>query len=272
MTGRLFQEIDAPLTAENIRDSLVARRIGSALHVFEAVDSTNDIAMALAGRGAPEGAVIIADSQRRGRGRMGRGWASPTGLGLYLSVILRPPLPPQRAPVLTLLGAVAVVDAIERTSGLAADIKWPNDVIARGRKVAGILGEMGADASRLSHVILGIGINVNQTGADFEEGLRGTATSLRIESGRVGNRAGMARSLCEALDVWYDRFLSDGVASILERFEQCCVTLGRMVVARSGDQEFRGLALELDDAGALVVRDTAGGFHRLLAGEVTLTE
>ena len=203
---------------------------------------------------------------------MGRRWESPKGTGLYLSVILRPPIPPHAAPVLTLLGAVAVVDAIERTTGLAAGVKWPNDLIVRGRKVAGILGEMAAETCCLHHVVLGIGINVNQTEEDFKEELGKTASSLRVEVGHHVDRTAMVRSLCRGLDDWYDRFLSDGVASILERARQLCLTLGRVVVARSSDQELRGLAVAIDGAGALVVRDTNGESHRLLAGDVTLTE
>jgi BirA family biotin operon repressor/biotin-[acetyl-CoA-carboxylase] ligase len=271
VTGRVFQESEAPFTERSIRSGLVTRRIGNALHLFEVVDSTNDVAMALAARGAPEGTVVIADAQRRGRGRMGRGWASPRGLGLYLSVILRPPIPPQEAPAMTLMGAVAVADAIERTHGLAAGVKWPNDLIVRGRKVAGILGEMTAEASRLHHVILGIGINVNQAEVDFEGELRQTASSLRIEVGHPVNRAAMVQALCEDLDRWYERFLSDGLPSILECFRGRCVTLGRVVVARSGDQEVRGVALEVDGGGALEIRGAGGAVHRLLAGEVTLT-
>ncbi|HLC21107.1 MAG TPA: biotin--[acetyl-CoA-carboxylase] ligase [Candidatus Methylomirabilis sp.] len=271
VVGRGFQEIGAPLSEQEIRSGLATTRIGHAIRLFQVLGSTNDEAAALAASGAAEGTVVIAEAQRRGRGRMGRGWASPRGLGLYVSVILRPPIPPQEAPALTLMGAVAVADAIERTSGLAAWVKWPNDLVVRERKVAGILGEMAAEASRLHHVILGIGINVNQTEVDFEGELRQTASSLRIEVGHPVDRTAMVHSLCEHLDRWYQRFLSDGVATILERFRRRCVTLGRVVVARSGDQELRGLALELDGAGALVIRDTGGGLHRLLAGEVTLT-
>ena len=271
VTGRASQEIEAPLREPDIRSGLVTKRIGSAIHLFQVLGSTNDEAAALAASGAAEGTVVIADAQRCGRGRMGRRWESPGRVGLYLSVVLRPPIPPDGAPALTLLGAVAVADAIELTTGLVAEIKWPNDLIVRGRKVGGILGEMAADTSRLYHVILGIGINVNQTEADFEGELRQTATSLRIEEGRPFDRTAVARSLCEGLDGWYDRFLSEGLAPILERVRQRCLTLGRVVVARLGDQEVCGLAVALDGAGALVIRDAGGGLHRLLAGDVMLT-
>lgn len=271
VTGRASQEVEAPLSEPDIRSGLVTKRIGSAIHLFQVVDSTNDEAASLAASGAAEGTVVIADAQRCGRGRMGRRWESPGGVGLYFSVVLRPAIPPDGAPALTLLGAVASADAIELTTGLAAEIKWPNDVIVRGRKVGGILGEMAADTSCLYHVILGIGINVNQTEADFEGELRQTASSLRIEASRPLDRTEMARSLCKELDDWYDRFLSHGMTSILERVRQRCVTLGRVVVARLGDQAVCGLAVGLDGDGALVVRDAGGGLHRLLAGDVTLT-
>ena len=270
MTCRTSQEVNVPLSEPDIRSGLATKRIGNAPHLLQVVDSTNDEAAALATRGAPEGAVVIADAQLRGRGRMGRRWASPGGVGLYLSVILRPPIQPHEAPALTLLGGVAVADAIEVATGVVAGIKWPNDLMLRGRKVAGILGEMAAEASSLRHVILGIGINVNQDQTDFEGELRQTATSLRIEVGGAVDRSGMARSLCESLDEWYDRFLTDGVSPIVESVRQRCLTLGRAVTARSGDQEVSGLAVELNGAGALVIRDASGGLHRLFAGDVTL--
>jgi BirA family biotin operon repressor/biotin-[acetyl-CoA-carboxylase] ligase len=271
VTGRTLEEVEAPLSEPNIRSGLATKRIGNALYLLEVVDSTNDEAAGLAARGAPEGAVVIADGQLRGRGRMGRRWASPRGMGLYLSVILRPPIQPHEAPALTLVGAVAVADAIERATGLVAGIKWPNDLMLRGRKVAGILGEMAAEASSLHHVILGIGINVHQGETDFEGELRKTATSLRIEVGGAVDRSGMARSLCESLDEWYDRFLTYGVSPIVESVRQRCLTLGHVVMARSGDQEVSGVAVELDDAGALVIRDASGGLHRVFAGDVMLT-
>lgn len=271
VTGRISAEVETPLSEPDIRSGLATKRIGNTLHLLQVVDSTNDEAAARAARGAPEGAVVIADAQLCGRGRMGRRWASPRGMGLYLSVILRPPIQPHQAPALTLLGGVAVADAIERATGLVAGIKWPNDLLLRGRKVAGILGEMAGDASSLHHVILGIGINVHQSETDFEGELRQTATSLRIEVGGAVDRSGMARSLCKSLDEWYDRFLTYGVSPIVESVRRRCLTLGRAVTARSGDHEVSGLAVELSDAGALVIRDASGELHRLVAGDVTLT-
>ncbi len=271
MDGGSIQRILAPLEESAIRTGLTTRRIGAAIHLFQEVESTNDEAAALAGSGAADGTIIIAEAQRCGRGRMGRRWQSPTGLGLYLSVILRPPIQPAGAPVLTLMGAVAAADAIERTTGLTAALKWPNDLIVHERKVGGMLGEMAVEGSRIYHVILGIGINVNQTKADFDEELRGIASSLRIETGHPVDRTTMVRSFCESLDGWYERFLCDGMPPILEYARRRCLTLGRPVTACSGDQEVSGMAVELDGDGRLVVRDAKGALHRLLAGDVTLT-
>jgi BirA family biotin operon repressor/biotin-[acetyl-CoA-carboxylase] ligase len=271
VVGRGFQEIAAPLSETDIRSGIVTRRIGQVIHLFQAVDSTNDEAMALAARGALDGTVVVADAQRHGRGRMGRPWVSPGGVGIYLSVILRPAIPPHDAPSLALLGAMAVAQAIEEVAGLAAGVKWPNDLIVRGRKVGGVLGEVAADASRLHYVVLGIGINVNQTEASFEGELRHTATSLRIETGHLVDRIAMVRSLCVSLDRWYNCFLSEGPAPIIERLRQRCLTLGQRVVARSGDQQLCGLAVDLDHAGALLIRDADQQLHRLMAGDVTLT-
>src|SRR5574337_1932983 len=123
------QEILAPLDESAIRAGLITRRIGTTIHLLQEVESTNDEAAALAGRGEAEGAIVIAERQRRGRGRLGRRWESPMGLGLYLSVILRPTVPPQDAPILTLMTAVAGAEAIERTAGCTTALKWPNDLI-----------------------------------------------------------------------------------------------------------------------------------------------
>ena len=271
MSGFASHAVAAPLREQEIRSGFVTKRIGRAIHLFRAVDSTNDEAAALAARDAPEGTVVIADSQRRGRGRMGRVWASPAEVGVYLSVILRPAIAPQAVPALSLLGAVAVGEAIERTTGLAPAVKWPNDLVLRGRKVGGILGEAAGDAARLHHVVLGIGINVNHTEECLGPEMRRAATSLRIETGALVDRTAMIRSLCESLDGWYDRFLSEGAGPILDRLRQCCMTLGRVVVATSGDQELRGLAVDVDEAGALLIRDADQRLHRLIAGDVTLS-
>jgi len=271
MAGQASQEIAAPLSETDIRSGIVTRRIGQVIHLFHVVDSTNDEAAALAARGALDGTVVIADAQRRGRGRMGRSWASPGGVGIYLSIILRPAIQPHDAPSLTLLGAVAVAEAIEEVTGLAAGVKWPNDLIVRGRKVGGILGEVAAEVSSLHYVVLGIGVNVNHTEESLGPEMRHIATSLRIEAGRSFDRTALIRSLCESLDRWYNCFLSEGPAPIIERLRRSCLTLGRQVVARSGDQQLCGLAVDLDHAGALLIRDADHQLHRLIAGDVTLT-
>lgn len=264
------QNVLAPLREAEIRAGLTTRRVGTVIHLFQEVESTNDEAAALAGRGEAGGALVIAERQRRGRGRLGRRWESPMGLGLYVSVILRPPIPSESAPMLTLMGSVAGAEAIERTTGLTTALKWPNDLILHGRKVGGMLGEMAAEGANLLYVILGIGINVNQTEANFAGELREIATSLRIEAGHPLDRTAMARLLIESLDGWYDRFLSDGSRPILDQVRRRCLTVGRMVIARSGDEEVSGFAVELDDLGRLVVRDATGALHHLVAGDVTL--
>ncbi|MCZ7625999.1 MAG: biotin--[acetyl-CoA-carboxylase] ligase [Candidatus Methylomirabilota bacterium] len=264
------QELLTPLREAEIRAGLTTRRVGTVIHLFQDVESTNDEAAALAGRDEADGALVIAERQRRGRGRLGRRWESPMGLGLYVSVILRPPIPPKSAPMLTLMGSVAGAEAIERTTGLTTALKWPNDLILHGRKVGGILGEMAVGGASLLYVILGIGINANQTEANFAGELREIATSLRIEAGHPLDRTAMARLLIESLDGWYDRLLSDGPRPILEQVRRRCLTVGRMVVARSGDEEVSGFAVELDDLGRLVVRDATGALHHLVAGDVTL--
>ncbi|PWB76785.1 MAG: biotin--[acetyl-CoA-carboxylase] ligase [Candidatus Methylomirabilota bacterium] len=264
------ENILAPLQEAEIRAGLTARRVGTSLHLYQEVESTNDEAAALASRGEADGTIVIAERQRQGRGRMGRRWESPMGLGLYLSVILRPEIPPSAAPGLTFMAAVAGAEAIERATMLPTALKWPNDLIVHGRKVGGILGEMAVEDSRLLYVVLGVGLNVNQTETDFPEELCQIATSLRGEAGHPVDRTVLARSLLESLDGWYERFLSDGLQSILKQVRRRCLTVGRMVTARSGDEEVSGFAVELDALGRLVIRDATGTLHHLTAGDVTL--
>jgi BirA family biotin operon repressor/biotin-[acetyl-CoA-carboxylase] ligase len=270
MNVRSRQEISGELRGSDLGLELVTKRVGASVYLFETVDSTNEEAARLAAGGATEGTIVLAEGQRRGRGRMGRRWSSPPRLGLYLSVVLRPAIPPQSAPALALLGAVASCEAIERVANLEAEIKWPNDVVMRGRKVGGVLGEIDADPARIRHVILGIGLNLNQGEGDFEAELRPVATSLRIESGRYVDRIEVTRAVCECLDRWYDRFLVDGVDSVIEAVRRRCRTLGQGVVARVAGHALRGVAVDMDGDGALMIRDDDGRVRRLVAGDVTL--
>jgi len=243
-----------------------SRRLGHTIHALGTVESTQAEAGRLAVGGAPEGTVVTACHQRAGRGRRGRTWLDTEGESLLMSVVLRPPLPPGQTPQLSLVGAVAVVDALHASAGLHASIRWPNDVMVGERKICGMLPEAATSASgTLGHVILGIGLNVNQ--AAFPEPVRTLATSVRMETGRESNLGLMMESMLGALDRWYGRFLADGIDGVREAWLERSQSIGRR--ARTGDGR-EGVAVDLGHDGALVLRTDIGETLRILAGEVTM--
>ena len=256
-------------------DDLLARLgktkvVGRDIQVFEQTTSTNDVAEKFARDGVKEGAVVFAESQTKGRGRLGRKWLSPTRKGLWFSVLLRPELRPPETMQLMVASATALRRAIKTAAGLAADIKWPNDLLIGGKKVAGILTEMSAEMDRVRHVILGIGVDVNQDAAEFPPELRKTATSLKIESGEEISRAGLAVEILRELDFDYARIRAGKFAAVADEWEAACVTIGKDVTIHVGDRNFRGRAESLDDAGALSVRTEHGHLERITGGDVTL--
>jgi BirA family transcriptional regulator, biotin operon repressor / biotin---[acetyl-CoA-carboxylase] ligase len=266
--GYRLSEVPDRLTPLELRPLLNTHDVGQVLHWHEEVASTSDLAKELAEDGAEHGEVVIADFQTAGRGRRGRPWISPPGKNLYFSVVLRPDLPPARAPELTLVGSLAICDAL-RQAGVAAGIKWPNDVLASGRKIAGILTELAAEPDRVQWVVLGAGVNVNASLEDFPEELRGEATSVLLERGQAAPRALLAAACFTALEHWLDRHAEEGFGVVRDAWRERSVTLGREVVVKADGREITGTAVDLDETGALLVRG-AGGVERILAGDVTL--
>jgi len=254
-------------------DDLLARLgqtkvVGRDIQVFEETTSTNDVIEKLARDGVKEGAVVFAESQTKGRGRLGRKWMSPTHRGLWFSVLLRPEFRPQETTQLTVISATALRRAIKTVTGLSAEIKWPNDLLLGGKKVAGILTEMSAEVDRVRHVILGIGLDVNQS--DFPPELRAIATSLKIEVGEEICRAELAVEILRELDFDYARICAGKFAAVADEWEAACVTIGKNVTVHVGDRKFRGHAESLDDDGALLVRTEHGHLERVIGGDVTL--
>ena len=267
---RLVDEPDALLA-----DDLIARLgdtqvIGRDIQVFEQTTSTNDVAEKLARDGVKEGAVVFAESQTKGRGRLGRVWMSPTRKGLWFSVLLRPELHPQNTTQLTVISATALRRAFKSTTGLTADIKWPNDLLIGGKKTAGILTEMSAEMDRVRHVILGIGVDVNQDADEFPPELRSIATSLKIEAGAAISRAELAVEILRELDADYARIRGGKFSEIADEWEDACVTIGKNVAVHVGERHFRGHAESLDDDGALLVRTEHGHLERVIGGDVML--
>ncbi len=256
-------------------DDLLARLyktkiVGRDVRVFEQTTSTNDVIEKLARDGVKEGVVVFAESQTKGRGRLGRKWISPAHKGLWFSLLLRPNLRPQEATQLTVASATALRRAIHSETGLNPEIKWPNDILVRGKKVAGILTEMSAELDRVQHVILGIGVNVNTGAGEFQPELRKLATSLKIESGRAISRADLATAILYELDRDYARVCAGGFAALADEWEAHCTTIGRDVTIQVGERRLRGRAESLSDEGALLLRTEHGHLESIIGGNVTL--
>jgi BirA family biotin operon repressor/biotin-[acetyl-CoA-carboxylase] ligase len=234
----------------------------------DTVDSTNRLAAELARDGAAEGTTVLAEQQTAGRGRLGRSWVSPARLNLYASVVLRPAIPPLEVPRLTLVAGVVVADAIRATAPVDARIKWPNDVLIGGRKVAGVLTELEAEAERVRFVIVGIGVNLNAGCDDFPPELQSKATSIALASGAAVDRVAFAARLLGGLDAAYALFLHRGFAALRHRYEELHCLTG-CDVAIDGTPPLTGTVRGVDDAGALLV-EHAGEVQRVVSGEVTL--
>jgi BirA family biotin operon repressor/biotin-[acetyl-CoA-carboxylase] ligase len=245
---------------------LATRRLKGPIHHFETIASTNDLAKELGSRGAPEGALVVAEAQHAGRGRLGRQWESPPSVGLYASLVLRPSLPPTELPQITLTAAVAAVRALQRGAGLSPGIKWPNDLLLHGKKVGGILTEMETESDRIRYLVLGWGLNVNNPG--FPPDLTAIATSLFLAAGRKFSRLAILQAWLEEFEVLYERFLARDFASILAAWKEHAVTLGRDVTVRQGSRAICGKALDVDGDGALLVETRPGEIVRVTSGEI----
>jgi BirA family biotin operon repressor/biotin-[acetyl-CoA-carboxylase] ligase len=240
------------------------------LHHFDCVESTNTLAKEMAKNGAPHGTVLIADRQTGGRGRMGRSFDSPAGVGVYMSVILRPECTPNKLMHLTCAAAVAMCDAVEAAAGFRPGIKWTNDLVYEKRKLGGILSEIGFNQKgNVDWAILGIGINCCQQSCDFPEDIRDMAGSLSMVSGKPIDRAKVAAAMLEALETMSQQLISRK-AEILSRYRLDCMTLNRDVVLVRGDEKRYGHALDIDDSGALVVCFEDGHTETVSSGEISV--
>ena len=267
---RLVSSPDA-LHADDLQARLGKTKVvGRDIRVFEETTSTNDVIEKLARDGVKEGVVVFAESQTKGRGRLGRKWMSPTHKGLWFSILLRPELSPQETTQLTVASATALRRAIKNVTGLSADIKWPNDLLVGGKKVVGILTEMSAEVDRVRHVILGIGVDVNQDTGEFLPELRKIATSLKIETGEEISRAELATEILRELDADYERICGGKFSQLADEWETGCLTIGKNVSVQMGARLIRGCAEALDDDGALLVRSEHGHLERVIGGDVTL--
>jgi len=257
-----------PLRLDIIQGALGTKRLGTKFHYFEEIDSTNSHARRLAETGAPEGEVVIAERQFEGRGRLGRSWESPPYSNLYFSLLLRPALAPVHAPQMTLMAAVALADTVAAFVVEPPAIKWPNDILLQGRKVAGILTESSCDAKRIEFVILGIGVNLNFPRERMPETIRDRATSLMEVGGKSFSRENFLRRLIQDLDRCYGILEDFGFDAIAPRWEAYFALRGRRVRVEMVDEVISGTATGIDGDGALLLEAEDGVLRRVLAGDV----
>lgn len=242
---------------------------GGRIVYFDATDSTNAQAKRLAEAHAPHGTLVVSDRQDGGKGRRGRSWASPSGVGIWMSLILRPKIDPSLASMLTLVAALAVRKGILEETGLSPLIKWPNDLVLNGKKICGILTEMSTELMEIQYVITGIGINVNQK--EFPPEIRDTATSLSLEAERSFRRSSLIAAILKAFEKDYAAFLKTGDLSLLlEEYNACLVNRGKEVCILDPSGEYRAVAEGIDENGSLLVTLPDGTRREIISGEVSV--
>lgn len=259
------------LLLQEIRDGLTTRVFGQtqALYFLQ-TDSTNLRAGEMAAQGAPEGTLIVAERQTQGKGRRQRTWFSPPRQGIYASLILRPAIAPTEAPRMTLLAAVAVAETLLALTPLEATIKWPNDILVRGRKIAGILTEISTGMDAIDYLVVGLGLNVNIPAGDFPAEIQTQATSILAETGAPFSRSLLLRRFLEYFEYYYDMFHVKGFDPVLRRWKALTDMLGRRVRVDMIGRQHEGEVTDCDQDGALILRDEGGRSIRIFSGDITL--
>ena len=257
------------LTEAEIKSCMKSQWMGREVEFLQETDSTNTEARRLAEKGAKDGTLVVAEYQTAGKGRRGRSWTSPSGTGIWMSLVLRPGLEPACAPMITLLTGLAVSAGIEDYCGLKSQIKWPNDLTLEGKKICGILTEMSADMEMIRYVVVGIGINVNIEA--FPEEIAYKATSLYLESGKKIKRSGMIACIMKRMEEYYERFLDTADLSCMRKeYEDRLVNMGRKVLVLAPKGEYQGVCLGINDDGELLVEREDGTVSRVMSGEVSV--
>jgi BirA family biotin operon repressor/biotin-[acetyl-CoA-carboxylase] ligase len=267
-TGYFLETVPDILTPDALRQRLKGSLFGKRIYHFFRVDSTNRVALELGHAGEPEGAIVLSEEQTAGRGRLGRTWHSERAAGIYVTLLLRPKLAPVQAPLLTMMAGLSAHTAIQNVTGLTVDLKWPNDLLVNGKKIGGILTEMHAEPGQIRFVIMGIGLNVNQE--KFPSDLAGSATSLRIASGRRQSRLEILLRLLREFESDYNRFLREGPESVIGRFSGISsYAQGKRVRVVNGKDSYTGTTAGLAPEGLLQVKRDTGQLTTVISGDVT---
>jgi len=267
--GKGYKLVESPdfILPGEIKKNLKSKIFGKKIYSYRKVGSTNLLGFRLAETGSEEGTLIVADEQTKGKGRMGRSWYSPPRLGLWMSLILRPRIPPFKAPGLSICAGLALAQTIKEMTGIEAKIKWPNDCLIDGKKVGGILLELSAELDRINFVIVGIGVNVNHSAKDFPRNLSQTATSMKIKLGKDISRLALLTSFLEEFERIYLDFKKKGLSAQREMIKSFSSLLGKKVAVRFGKEKIEGTAENIDENGSLVIK-TKKGEKVVTAGEV----
>ena len=257
------------LSKEELESTIHTKWAGTQGAFFEETDSTNNEIRRLAEQGAPHGTLAVAERQLGGKGRRGRVWTSPAGVGIWMSMLLRPQIDPMAASMLTLVMALSTRRGIEKATGLKSEIKWPNDLVLNKKKICGILTEMSTELMEIQYVIPGTGINVNQM--EFPDDIKATATSLRIESGKIQKRSEIIAAIMEAFEGYYDTFIeTQDMSGLIEEYNANLVNLGNEVCVLDPAGEYRGVSEGINKEGALLVRLSDGTLKEIISGEVSV--
>jgi len=266
-TGYFLEKVPDVLSPEVLKRQLKGSLFGKHIYHFFKTDSTNRVAFELGHAGEPEGTVVLAEEQSAGRGRAGRTWHSERAAGIYVTLLLRPKLAPVQAPLLTMMAGLSAHAAVESVTGLAVDLKWPNDLVIRGKKAGGILTEMHAEPGMVRFVVVGIGLNVNQE--RFPGELAGLASSLRQETGKTQSRMELLVRLLREFESDYNRFLREGIAGVIQRFEVVSsYAHGKKVRITNGTESYVGTTAGLGPEGLLQVEREDGRVVTVIAGDV----
>ena len=242
--------------------------VGEEIHYFDSTDSTNTRAKRLAEDGAVHGTLVVADEQTGGRGRRGRAWESQKGVSIYMSLVLKPEIDPNNASMLTLITAMAVAGGIEKTTGLECKIKWPNDIVMNGKKVCGILTEMSAQLDYINHVVIGIGINVQNE--SFPKEIEQVATSILMETGQHVNRAELIEAVLEQFERYYEIFLeTEDLSGLVKEYNAHLINMQKQVRVLDPKEPYEAKAMGITPHGELIV-DTWEGRKLVSSGEVSV--
>ncbi|MBA2173899.1 biotin--[acetyl-CoA-carboxylase] ligase [Halobacillus locisalis] len=242
--------------------------IGQQLYHYDQVESTQDIVHQMAKQGKPHGTVVIADEQVKGKGRMAREWHSPQGKGIWMSILLRPPLPPVQAPQITLLTATVLAEMVAAESTLDPQIKWPNDILVNHKKVSGILTEMQAEQDRIQYIVLGIGMNVNQDAVDLPPAIAHKASSLKEESGMEWNIQRTIQSILRTFETTYDQFIDKGFEQVKAKWEHYGYRIGERVTISTMRDTWEATLIGIESDGALRAKRDYGKVEKLYSAEI----